>query len=84
MQRRTVKEPIARRRKAYRLAARALASRLRILRESRGWTQRATAVRIGVGAAVLRRLESGVANPSLAVLVSVARAFGVPLRRLLE
>jgi transcriptional regulator with XRE-family HTH domain len=76
--------PIPRRRRAYQLAARSLAARLRRLRESRGWTQRATALRIGIGAAVLRRLESGAANPSLAVLVSVARAFGVSLRQLLE
>jgi transcriptional regulator with XRE-family HTH domain len=61
-----------------------LAARLRRLRAARGWTQRATALRIGVGAAVLRRLESGAANPSLAVLVSVARAYGIPLRQLLE
>ena len=60
-----------------------LGSRLRDLRASKGWTQRATADRIGIGAAVVRRLERGSANPSLAILVSVARAFGIPLRRLL-
>jgi transcriptional regulator with XRE-family HTH domain len=84
MQKRTIKAPIPRRRRAYRLAALALAMQLRRLRESRGWTQRDAALRIGIGAAVLRRLESGAANPSLALLVSVARAFRVPLRRLLE
>jgi ribosome-binding protein aMBF1 (putative translation factor) len=65
------------------LAAR-LGSRLRDLRAARGWSQRATADRIGIGAAVVCRLEKGSANPSLAILVSVARAFGIPLRRLLE
>lgn len=84
MANRTLREPTPRRRRAYLLAARTLAARLRLLRESRGWTQRAAASRIGVGAAVLRRLESGAANPSLAVLVSVARAFGISLRKLLE
>jgi ribosome-binding protein aMBF1 (putative translation factor) len=64
------------------LAAR-LGSRLRDLRASKGWTQRATADRIGIGAAVVRRLENGSAHPSLAILVSVARAFGIPLIRLL-
>jgi XRE family aerobic/anaerobic benzoate catabolism transcriptional regulator len=60
-----------------------LGSRLRDLRASKGWTQRAAADRIGIGAAVVRRLEKGSANPSLAILVSVARAFGIPLRSLL-
>jgi len=51
---------------------------------ARGWTQRRAALRIGIGAAGMRRMEFGLANPSLAVLVSVARAFGVPLNSLLE
>jgi transcriptional regulator with XRE-family HTH domain len=56
---------------------------VRELRVERGWSQRSAAIHIGIGAAVVRRLETGSANPSLAVLVSVARAFGVPLKRLL-
>jgi transcriptional regulator with XRE-family HTH domain len=52
---------------------------LRRLRTERGLTQRAAASLIGVGPPVVRRLERAVANPSLAVLVSVARAFGVTL-----
>lgn len=64
------------------LAAR-MGSRLRELRATKGWSQRAAANRIGIGPAVVRRLEKGSANPSLAILVSVARAFGIPLRRLL-
>jgi transcriptional regulator with XRE-family HTH domain len=47
-------------------------------------TQRAAAARIGVGPPVVRRLETGRANPSLAILVSIARAFGIPLSRLLR
>jgi transcriptional regulator with XRE-family HTH domain len=50
---------------------------------ARGWTQRCAASRIGIGAAGVRRMETGSANPSLAVLVSVARAFGVSLNSLL-
>ena len=36
-----------------------------------------------MGVPVVRRIEGGVGNPSLAVLVSVARAFGVTLGYLL-
>jgi transcriptional regulator with XRE-family HTH domain len=61
-----------------------LGKRLRRLRAALGLTQRAAAARIGVGPMVLRQLERGSANPSLAVLVSTARAFGVPLSRLLR
>jgi transcriptional regulator with XRE-family HTH domain len=57
---------------------------LRRLRDERGLTQRAAAERIGVGPLVLRRMECGSANPSLAVLVSAARAFDIPLYRPLE
>jgi XRE family aerobic/anaerobic benzoate catabolism transcriptional regulator len=64
--------------------ARVLGERLRRLRAQRGLTQRAAAARIGIGPLVLRRLERGSANPSLAILVSVARAFGIPLCRLLK
>ena len=60
-----------------------LAKRLRQLRTARGWTQRFAALRIGVGAPLVRRLENGQANPSLAVLLSVAAAFEIPLKDLL-
>ncbi|HSY25339.1 MAG TPA: helix-turn-helix transcriptional regulator [Polyangiaceae bacterium] len=56
---------------------------MRQLRTARGWTQRVAALRIGVGAPLVRRLENGQANPSLAVLLSVAAAFGIPLKDLL-
>ena len=62
---------------------RALADRLRDLRKKHGLSQRAAAELIGVGAPVVRRIEGGVGNPSLAVLVSVARAFDVSLGYLL-
>jgi transcriptional regulator with XRE-family HTH domain len=60
-----------------------LAKRLRRLRAARGWTQRAAALRMGIGPPLVRRLESGQANPSLAVLLSVADAFGIALNDLL-
>jgi transcriptional regulator with XRE-family HTH domain len=56
---------------------------MRRLRTAHGLSQRAAATLIGVGAPVVRRIESGVGNPSLAVLVSVARAFEVSLGYLL-
>jgi transcriptional regulator with XRE-family HTH domain len=68
----------------YQRIAVVLGKRLRRLRADRGLTQRAAAARIGVGPPVLRRLETGRANPSLAILVSIARAFGIPLSRLLR
>ncbi|MDP9034279.1 MAG: helix-turn-helix transcriptional regulator [Myxococcota bacterium] len=70
-------------RRALRRLSLRLAGRLRRLRAARGWTQRAAAGRIGVGPVVLRRLESGRANPSLAVLLSVARVYRVDLAELL-
>jgi DNA-binding XRE family transcriptional regulator len=69
--------------RAFDVLAVRLGSRMRQLRATKGWTQRATADRIGIGTAVVRRLEKGSANPSLAILVSVARAFGIPLKHLL-
>lgn len=60
-----------------------LGKRLRRLRAARGWTQRVAALRIGVGTPLVRRLENGQANPSLAILLSVADAFGIPLKDLL-
>jgi transcriptional regulator with XRE-family HTH domain len=59
------------------------AARLRRLRVERGLSQRALAGLIGVGPPVVRRIEGGVGNPSLAVLVSVARALDVSLGYLL-
>ena len=52
-----------------------LGKRLRELRNERGLTQRAAAARIGVGPLVLRKLERGSANPSLALsLIHIFRA----------
>lgn len=67
----------------FQRAAALLARRLRELRTERGWSIEETAERIGVEPAHVRRIESGAANPSLAVLVSIAHAFGMPLSELL-
>jgi transcriptional regulator with XRE-family HTH domain len=60
-----------------------LATRVRRLRLERGWSAPELARRIGVGVATVRRIEQGLGNPSLAVLVSVARAMRLPLPQLL-
>jgi len=67
----------------YRRVATALAERLRQLRAARGWTVEVSAERIGVEPAYVRRLEAGTANASLAVLVSVAQAYGMLVHELL-
>jgi transcriptional regulator with XRE-family HTH domain len=59
-----------------------LAAHVKRLRTARGLSQRDAAKLIGVGPLTLRRLELGTGNSSLAVLLSVARAFGVSLGHL--
>jgi transcriptional regulator with XRE-family HTH domain len=59
-----------------------LATRVKRLRAARGLSQREAARLIGVGPLTLRRLELGTGNSSLAVLLSVARTFGVTLGHL--
>ncbi len=83
MPRRTSGGGLTRRSPAQQRNVQALAERLRRLRVAQGLSQRAAASLIGVGPPVVRRIESGVGNPSLAVLVSVARAFEVSLGYLL-
>ena len=59
--------------------ARRLGVTVRRLRQARGWTMKAAAERFGVVAVTLRRIESGVGNPSLAILFQIARHFRVSL-----
>jgi transcriptional regulator with XRE-family HTH domain len=59
-----------------------LAAQVKRLRAARGLSQKEAARLIGVGPLTLRRLELGTGNSSLAVLLSVARAFGVSLGHL--
>lgn len=61
-----------------------LGIRLRSLRSQHGWTLEGLAKRSGVSEAYLSRLESGDRQPSLAVLFSLAQAFGVALPSLFE
>jgi transcriptional regulator with XRE-family HTH domain len=66
-------------RAAHQGSLEALAARLRQLRHERGLSQKSAATLIGVGPPVIRRMEAAVGNPSLAVLLSVARAFDIPI-----
>src|SRR5258708_6189078 len=60
-----------------------LARNLAALRHVRGQTQDALAKAAGVPRSTIANLESGKGNPSLAVLVKVASALGVPIDELL-
>lgn len=48
-----------------------------MLRRERGWTIEEAAGRFAVEPAFVRRIEAGRTNPSLAVIVSIATAFGL-------
>ncbi len=68
---------------AFRRIAIALGRRVKKLRTARGWTVEQASEHFGIEPAHIRRIESGRTNPSLAVLVSIARALGVPLASLM-
>ena len=61
----------------FRYVVLALGRALQSLRRERGWTVEEAAGRFGVEPAFVRRIEAGRTNPSLALLVSIATAFGV-------
>lgn len=69
---------------AFQRAARQLATRVRTLRVSHSWTIEFTAESVGVEPAHVRRIEAAKANPTLAVLLSIAQAFSLTLSELLE
>jgi transcriptional regulator with XRE-family HTH domain len=69
---------------AFRRQNKALALRVRSLREAQGWTIERAAEKFGVEPAHVRRIEGARANPSLAVLVSLARAFRLSVSELLD
>ena len=64
--------------------ARFLGRNIAALREARGQTQQQIARVAGVPRATWANLETGAANPTLAVLVRVAAALGVRLEELIE
>jgi transcriptional regulator with XRE-family HTH domain len=68
----------------FRDAAVALGRALTALRRERGWTVETAAEHFGVEPAFVRRVEAARTNPSLAVIVSIATAFGLRLEELLR
>ncbi|HSS40407.1 MAG TPA: XRE family transcriptional regulator [Polyangia bacterium] len=69
---------------AEREAAAHLGRNIQSLREARGYTQQRIARLAGIPRATWANLESGAANPTLAVLIKVAQALQVRLEELIE
>jgi XRE family transcriptional regulator, regulator of sulfur utilization len=61
-----------------------LATNLRSIRESRGWSQQQLADNSGVPRPTVAHLESGDGNPTLSVLMRVAKALGVSIEHLVR
>lgn len=64
--------------------SRHLGSRVKHLRAGRGWSLQALANASGVSRSMLSQIEREQANPTLAVTLRIARAFGLNLGELLE
>jgi transcriptional regulator with XRE-family HTH domain len=61
-----------------------LGTRVKQFRTSRGWSLEALATASGVSRSMLSQIEREQANPTLAVTLRIARAFGMALGDLLE
>lgn len=68
---------------AFRGVVVALGRSVRSLRRERRWTIEVAAERFGIEPAYVRSVEGGRTNPSLAVIVSIAAAFGMRAGELL-
>jgi transcriptional regulator with XRE-family HTH domain len=64
--------------------SRHLGTRVKSLRNARGWSLEALAAASGVSRSMLSQIEREQANPTLAVTLRIARAFGLNLGELLE
>lgn len=64
--------------------SRHLGTRLKLLRGERGWSLDALASASGVSRSMLSQIERNQANPTLAVTMRIAGAFGMGLAELLE
>jgi transcriptional regulator with XRE-family HTH domain len=62
----------------------ALGARLKSLRSERGWTLEELAERTGLSKPFLSRMEAGQRQPSIAVVLTLARTYDVPLGELFE
>lgn len=58
-----------------------LGANIRRARKARGWTQKELAERVESDASYIYRIETGKANPSIAVLARIAEALEVSARR---
>lgn len=61
-----------------------LCERLRRLRAEQGWSLDALSMSSGVSRSMLSQIERGRANPTLAVAVKIARAYGLSLAELVD
>ncbi len=61
-----------------------LSERIRTLRAAKKWSLEALAKASGVSRSMLSQIERNEVNPTLAVLLSIGRAFGVGLSELVE
>src|SRR5271170_2967067 len=61
-----------------------LGNRLHAMRETRGWTLEELAERTGLSKAYLSRLEAGDRQPSIAALLTLAKAFKTSIAALFE
>jgi putative transcriptional regulator len=57
---------------------------LRVLRESRGWTQGALADELDVSRQTVNALETGRYDPSLPLAFRISRLFGQPLESIFD
>jgi len=64
--------------------SRHLGSRVKLLRTERGWSLEALASASGVSRSMLSQIEREQANPTLAVTLRIAQAFGMTLGELIE
>lgn len=64
--------------------SRHLGSRVKSLRAARGWSLEALAAASGVSRSMLSQIEREQANPTLAVTLRIAQAFGLTLGELLQ
>ena len=65
-------------------AIRRLAKRVKALRAAAGISQQAAAERAGCSYAQIQAIERGITNPTLTILVAVAKAYGINLSKLFE
>jgi transcriptional regulator with XRE-family HTH domain len=71
--------PAEERARLVRIRRMTLASRLRALREARGWSQETLARRAGVDRSFYADLELGNHSPRVDLLWDIAAAYGIPI-----